>query len=382
MKITFAVPHSGCAYWRARQPAKMIEKLGLAEVRIFEDMEMPSEQVEDWFKWSDVIVQQSSMGITALASVIKLKDLGHTVVGDYDDLSFSLPPWNPAYKTLGLKEVKIMSEGLETYIYKDGVGGFDLKANYFRYKSLQDLLKTYSAVTTTTKFIKDIYSKSADNVYILPNSIDFGLFKPFPRKPTKQVRIGWTASDSHHAEVWMVKRIIRSIFNKYGDSVRFVLLGNIDGIPQEFKNDSYERHDFIGLDTYPLKLASLNLDVAICPLDDIEFNRAKSALKWSEMSSMRVPCVCTNLEPYHCVRDGETGMLAKDEDEFFIKLCALIDDSVLRKKIAQNAFDQNYDDFNLEKNAILWVEAYEQARESCELPLLDREALESVIPRI
>jgi glycosyltransferase involved in cell wall biosynthesis len=371
MKITFAVPYSGCAYWRCHQPAKMIKKLGLAEIKLY-DPEMKQDEIDGLLGWGDIIVQQSSMGIEQLAMTAKLKEAGKTVVGDYDDLSFALSPFNPAYKTLGINEVKIKHNGEEKYLFQDGRDGFSIKANYFRYKSLQDMLAVLDLVTTTTPYIKKEYSKFSNNISILPNSIDFSLYKPFPKDTHKQIRIGWVASDSHYSEIWMFKRIMRRVFNKYKDSVRLVLLGNLMGVSQEFKNDSYERHDFIGLDTYPLKQASLQLDIGLCPLDNIPFNRAKSQLKWSEYAALRIPSVCSKLEPYDCVEDGVTGLLAKDEDEFFDKLCALIEDAKLRRFISDNAFEENYINYNLEKNAILWVEAYEQARDLSALPSLDK----------
>jgi len=381
MRITFAVPHSGCVYWRCRLPARMISKLGLSEVRIFDGFEMSVSEMEEMLNWGDVIVQQSPMGIQTVANTVKFKQSGKTVIGDYDDLSFSLSPFNPAYRTLGLQEVKINYRGFDEMLWKDGRDGFVIKENYFRYKSLQDLLHTFDAVTTSTKFIKNKYKEFNENIYILPNSIDFDLFKPFPKKRNDQIRIGWTASDSHYAEIWMVKRIMRKVFDKYGDKIKFVLLGNLTELYSEFKSHELERHDFIGLDVYPLKQAALNLDIGLCPLDNIEFNLAKSPLKWSEYAALKIPSVCSRLEPYTCVEEGITGLLAANEGEFVDKICQLVEDEKLRSTIANNAYEKNYSDYNLEKNITLWVEAYEQAREKCELPLLDREALVKDIPR-
>jgi glycosyltransferase involved in cell wall biosynthesis len=360
----------------------MIEKLGLAETRIFHDL-MTQEEMNEHIHWADVTVMQSTMGIQMIATIAKLQESGKAVVGDYDDLSFALPPFNPAYKTLGLNEVKINHEGKEGYLYQDGVDGFSIQANYFRYKSLQDILKMLDVVTTTNSYIRSKYLEFNKDILILPNSVDFNLFYPFPKDDHSQIRIGWTPSDSHYSEIWMVKRIMRKIFNKYGDKVKFVVLGNLFELEKEFNGTEMERHNFIGLDVYPMKLASLQLDIGLCPLDNNEFNRAKSQLKWSEYASIRVPSVCSKLEPYNCVEDGITGMLAKDEDEFFEKLCQLIDSKDLRQKISDNAYDKNYEDYNLEKNAILWVEAYEQAKDKlCSARLLGSGQLVKDTPKI
>jgi glycosyltransferase involved in cell wall biosynthesis len=382
MKITVASALFGCSWWRTIQPCQMLERLGLAEVKYF-NHEMNQSELENFVNWGDVIVFQSSMGIPMVATMSRLKESGKTVVGDYDDLSFALSPFNPSYKTLGINEVKITHGNEEGYIWKDGVDGFSIKANYFRYKSLQDLLKIFHMVTTTTPFIKEKYSEFNKDILILPNSIDFKLFRPFPKKENKQIRIGWTASDSHYSEIWMVKRIMRKVLDKYKDSVRFVLFGNLVEISQAFEKDSYERHDFISLELYPMKQASLNLDIGICPLDAIDFNRAKSQLKWSEYASLRIPSVCSDIDAYSCVKDGVTGLKAKTEEEFFDKICALVDDAKLRKTIADNAFDDNYENYNLEKNAVLWAEAYEQAMEKkCESQLLGKEVSVKDTPKI
>ena len=50
MKITFAVPNNGCGWWRAIQPANMIKKLGLAEVRVFDQTTMTDQDIEDMMK--------------------------------------------------------------------------------------------------------------------------------------------------------------------------------------------------------------------------------------------------------------------------------------------------------------------------------------------
>lgn len=360
----------------------MIQKLGLAEVKCFDEINMGDAIIEEMLNWCDVIVQQAAMGIPLVIATAKYKEMGKTVIGDYDDLTFTLSPFNPAYRTLGLNEVKVQMNGKEEYLWQDNKKGFSIKENYFRYKSLQDLLKLFNAVTTTTKVIRDTYKEYNDNIFIIPNSIDFSLFKSFPKKDTGQIRIGWTASDSHYSEIWMVKRIMHKIFDKYVDKVKFVELGNLVELRHDFNTTQMEMHDFIGLGTYPLKLAALNLDIGLCPLDNTKFNQAKSQLKWSEYSAIKVPAVCTKLEAYDCVEDGVTGMLAKDENEFFDKLCTMIENKDLRDKIASNAYDKNYEDFNLEKNAILWVEAYEQAREKCNLPSSDKGLLESDILKI
>lgn len=366
MRIFFSVTHSGCSWWRARQPARMIEKLGLAEVNVFSTYDTARDELERILQWADLIVAQSPAGVQSVALSLRYQEMGKVVVADYDDLVYSCSPFNPGYKTLGLKDVSVkQKDGKEIWMWKDGEKGFSIKDNYFRYRAQTDLLGILDGVTTTNEYLREKYLEnmpkgSEDRTYVLPNSIDFDLFKPFPKKENKKLRIGWVASSSHFNEIWFVKYVLEKIFKKYGDSVVFVELGDVADLLKVFKN-KMEFHPFVDLSIYPMKFASLNLDIGISPLMNDEFNFYKSQLKWSEYAAMGVPSVVSDLAPYECVKEGITGLKAKTEKEFVEKLCLLIDNAKLRKEIANNAYQKNYEDFNLKTNAHLWVEAYENS---------------------
>jgi len=366
LKIFFSVNHSGCAWWRARQPARMIQKLGLAEVNVFSVENTARDELEGVLRWADIVSAQSPCGLQAVALTVRYQELGKMVVADYDDLVFSCSPFNPGYKTLGLKEVQVkQKDGTSEWLWRDGEKGFNIKDNYFRYRAQMDLMGIIDVVTTTNDYLKEKYLEnmpvdSEDKVFVLPNSIDFELFKPLPKKDTGKIRIGWLASSSHFTEIWMMKNILTRIFDKYGDEVVFVELGDVPDLKKIFK-DRMEFHQFVDLSIYPLKFASLNLDIGLCPLVDDEFNGYKSQLKWSEYASLGIPSVCSDLKPYRCVEDGVTGMKGKTEDDFFEKLCTLIDNKKLRQDMGKNALEKNFKDFNLKTNARKWVEIYESS---------------------
>ena len=112
MKITVTSALYGCSWWRTIQPCQMIERLGLAEVKYFTH-DTNTEQGEELLNWGDLLIFQSAMGIQMVATIERLKQMGKAVIGDYDDLSFALSPFNPSYKTLGINEVKVMHDGKE-----------------------------------------------------------------------------------------------------------------------------------------------------------------------------------------------------------------------------------------------------------------------------
>ena len=372
LKIFFSVNHSGCAWWRARQPAAMISKLGLAEVELFSQTDTARDDVAGILDWCDFVVAQSPAGVESVALMMHYQQMGKVVVTDYDDLVYSCSPFNPAYRTLGLRNVTIKDlDGNDIDLWKDNTRGFSIKDNYCRFRSQKDIFSVVDGITVTNEFLKNNYITEnpgvdiAGKTGIYPNSIDFNLFKPFPKKDTGQIRIGWVASASHLNEIWLVKNVMVKLFDKYGDKIRFVVLGDVRELTVKFKSDRMEFSPFIDLSIYPIKFASLNLDIGICPLMNDEFNLCKSALKWSEYSSIRVPSVCSDLTPYDVVEEGVTGLKAKTEDEFVEKVGLLVENEKLRRDIANNAFDKNYADFNLEKNVVPLVKFYEDIYSRC-----------------
>ena len=97
LKIFFSVNHSGCAWWRTRQPAAMMKKLKLAEVELFSQYDTARDDVMGILEWSDLVVAQSPAGPENVALIVQYQQMGKVVVIDYDDLVYSCSPFNPAY---------------------------------------------------------------------------------------------------------------------------------------------------------------------------------------------------------------------------------------------------------------------------------------------
>jgi hypothetical protein len=68
--------------------------------------------------------------------------------------------------------------------------------------------------------------------------------------------------------------------------------------PDELRPYVYEYHDMVPFEQYPAKLASLNFDLAIAPLEINAFNEAKSHLRLLEYGILGYPVVCSDILPY------------------------------------------------------------------------------------
>lgn len=367
LKVFYAINESGTAFWRGRLPAKALMRRDLCDVRLINLYKHEGKEVEDMLLSSDVAFMQSPCGIECTLEFVKLFQLGKASVADFDDNLFDCHPLNPGYATLGLHDVDItLPDGTKESLWKDERMGFSIKDNTKRFCSFIDTLLVANTVTTTTNYLRnelvESSSKDADDFRIIPNAIDFNMFRPFPTKRLdhSKLRIGWTASDSHILEGRMVMQIIQELYKRRSDFT-FVILGNVEKLRKVAGVFPVEWHQFAPLEVYPMKLASLEFDIGICPLENHTFNKSKSALKWSEYSAMKWPSVCSNIEPYWTVRDGTDGLLASNVEEFVDKICLLMDNEQKRRKVAEAAYERNLADFNIDRVCEAWLETFERA---------------------
>lgn len=369
INVYFAVNESGVNYWRGKVPGWALKRKGLANVNMLNIYDYSPEQVEKEVSESNVIYMPCATGIETLIQITAYLRNKQAVVVDYDDNLFDTHPYNPAYATLGLYPVTITnSDGSVVELWKDQRHGFSLEDNRKRYYAHVDILNTANQITVTTEKLKgtilDQCSRDESFVNIIPNAIDFNVFKPFGKRvhSKDKIRIGWAASDSHIVEGRYVMRVINELKLRRSD-FEFIILGNIEKLRwvEKESNFNVEWHEFTDLSVYPLKLASLNLDIGIIPLENHSFNLSKSALKWSEYSAMMVPSVVSNLAPYDCVEDGVTGMKANSEIEMVDKICELMDSPQKRAEITLNAYEKNRQDFNIDTVCLKWLEVFERA---------------------
>jgi len=187
---------------------------------------------------------------------------------------------------------------------------------------------------------------------------------------TDQVVIGIMGASNHifdwlaHADIWL------EIQKKYGDKVRFELMGFPNDVETYIKSTKdyisdggresalalYDKLNELGVtfiprtlkmeEFYP-KMCSVNWDIGISTLMDCRSDRGKSFLKYEDYGMARIPAVYSKLPPLtEAVRDYETGLLAVSHNEWIKKLSELIETPSLRDKIKINALydiEQKYD---------------------------------------
>ena len=183
-----------------------------------------------------------------------------------DDLITHMPEDNPNYR----------------HIPRDG-----------RYR-LRKLFRLADKVIVSTEPLRAFVSELTDEVSLVPNTLREDLWGHLKskRRTGEKPRVGWAGAQQHKGDLALIVDVIKET----AEEVDWIFFGMC---PESIRPYVAEYHHFeIGVEAYPAKLASLNLDLAVAPLENHPFNEAKSNLRLLEYGILGFPVVCTDILPY------------------------------------------------------------------------------------
>ena len=309
-----------CTRYRVLNKAEQLRKHGF-EVMVtnLSDFQLSMAQ-----NASHIIIYRSPISPELLRLCHMAQDYGKPIFYDIDDLVFDTVYTDQLSYTQGLNSVEKgnYDAGVRNYGYMlencDGAitSTNQLQEELYKYQSkvlLNRNLASDDLIAISSQYIKD-YSQTSDIVKI-------GYF---------------SGSISHNENFELIKPAIKELLTKYSN-VQLHIVGILD-IPQDMKpfENQIVTHDYVDWDKLPALISEVDINLA--PLVDSIFNRAKSEIKWIEAALVKVPTVASKIGAFSdAVVDGETGLLATDE-EWFDKLEALVLSPELRQKIADAAY--------------------------------------------
>ena len=220
--------------------------------------------------------------------------------------------------------------------------------------NLNSIINDVDAVTTTNNYLKHVImnntKKSAGEIGVFPNSIDFDLYKHrSPFKDTgEHIMLTHFGSTTHFKDLEgneFVKGMDR-IMKEY-PNVKFQTIGAFMPQFKEMWGSRYE-HPFGAEDIYKWigdkdKFPKFmdETDIMVVPLDEDIYNKSKSDIKRSESASAKIPFVGQKIRQYvEAVDDGVDGFLCTTDSEWYRAIKKLIDDKELRKKIGEAGFER------------------------------------------
>lgn len=159
-------------------------------------------------------------------------------------------------------------------------------------KRLRKIASLVDRMVVSTKPLAQAYKGYCRDIRVVPNYIErakWGHLQP-QRRQGKLPRVGWAGSNSHGGDLAFMVDVVKAL----SDEVEWVFFGMC---PESLK-PFVEYHAPVPIADYPDKLASLNLDLAVAPLEIHPFNEAKSHLKLLEYGILGYPVICTDFTPY------------------------------------------------------------------------------------
>lgn len=150
--------------------------------------------------------------------------------------------------------------------------------------------------------------------------------------------IGWAGSGTHDHDFREALPALMRVLNER-PTVQLRFLGCA---PQSVKGvvppSRFQFAKGVEFTQYPSTLRMAHFDIGIAPITDSKFNHSKSGIKAIEYASLSIPTIASNVGPYKAViKPGETGLLCRNEEEWYEALIRLLDNPEEGARLAANA---------------------------------------------
>ncbi|MBK6741807.1 MAG: glycosyltransferase [Hydrogenophilales bacterium] len=159
-------------------------------------------------------------------------------------------------------------------------------------KRLRKAIGLCDRLMVSTDYLADAMREYATEIVVCPNYIEAARWcgLTLKRQRGAKPRVGWAGSFGHEGDLEIIVDVVKATASQ----AEWVFLGYC---PESLKGH-VEFQPIVALADYPAKLASLDLDLAVAPLEDVPFNHAKSHLRLLEYGILGYPVICSDITPY------------------------------------------------------------------------------------
>jgi hypothetical protein len=201
-----------------------------------------------------------------------------------------------------------------------------------RFKQAVQAARTAHLVTTTNEQLAAVYREhGAEHVvavenYIAPEDLRH------PRSRHQGLVIGITAAGEHEPDLKRMRlgETLERLLERH-DGVRVVAIG----VDVRLRSEHRYRH-VRDVEIDELIPAETEFDIALAPLRDTRFNRARSNVKLKEYAAAGAMWLASPVGPYVGMGEEQGGLLVRD-DEWLPTLEALIVDGDRRRALTDRA---------------------------------------------
>ncbi|MDD2707180.1 MAG: glycosyltransferase [Verrucomicrobiae bacterium] len=287
---------------------------------------------------ADVILVQRELSGSFYERMCNWQADGKKVGFELDDNFDELPPTNYNYHLLALKG------------------------------NLHAILRQADFCVFSTELLKKYYQQKLslppERCHVVANYVDLRAFQAArPESARQNVRIGYAGTVTHTEDFRACcLPALKAIAKRHGNRAVFVMLGwTPDLVAHTGLADvmQVEIHGEVPIRQYAQKLMDLDLDIALAPLEDNEFNRCKSNIKLLEYGAAGVAVVASDVTPYRFIESGVHGLLAREPGEWEGHLDQLVQDGGLRKKLGGNLNTLVREQYEISAHVGKWVKLFQ-----------------------
>ena len=222
-------------------------------------------------------------------------------------------------------------------------------------RKTEKIIRLADLVFAGNNYLMEYAFNFNDNVKIIPTTIDTQKFDLPPRKASEVVCIGWTGSMTTIKHFAMAIPALQEIKRKYKEKVIFRVIGDPTYVNQELniRGIKWTAEDEV------FQLSAI--DIGIMPLPDDEWSNGKCACKGLQYMALRIATVMSPVGVNtDIIQDGVNGFLADKTEEWVDKLSLLIDDSNLRRTLADNGRTTVLEKYSVKANAPLYLKYFNE----------------------
>ena len=231
-----------------------------------------------------------------------------------------------------------------------------VRENYFTFRAI-------STVQTSTQYLADVLREFNPHTYLFENQLASLPERRIYNMKNERVTIFFGALN-RRPDWEPLMPAINAAIRRYGDRLHFHVISDhafYEALETEEKDFAGGVRDASIVAPYERYTAALHdADIALLPLRDTEFNRAKSDLKFIEAAGHGAVALASPTVYAETMRDGETGLIFRSPEEFAEKLDLLIERADLRRTLAEHAYRYVAEHRLLEYHLDDYISAYQE----------------------